>query len=301
MTTSAKWFLGILSALVLASVLLTALFVALLRTQRDSTELVASGTGDKVALVEVKGVIVDAADVVRQLKKYREDASVRAIVLRIDSPGGGVVASQEMYEELRKTRDGGTPVVASMGSLAASGGYYIACACSVIVANPGTLTGSIGVISEFLQLEEALAKLGVGMKTVKAGALKDAGNPARAMTPDDERYFQGLMDEVHVQFKDVVARERGIDPARLDSLADGRVYTGTQALAHGLVDTLGTYEDAIALAGSIAGIDGEPGVLRERRKRSWWEPMVEEVADGLSEVTHQLLVRPPLSYRFSAY
>jgi protease-4 len=261
--------------------------------------VVSSGSGDKVALIELRGVIVEASDVVRQLKKHRENDAVRAIVLRIDSPGGGVVPSQEIYEEVRKTRAAGMPVIASMGSLAASGGYYVACACSVIVANQGTLTGSIGVISEFLQLEEALGKLGVGVKTVKAGALKDAGNPARAMTPDDERYFQGLMDDVHAQFIAAVERERGLDHGLLLEIADGRVYTGVRAREIGLVDTIGTYEDAIALAGRIAGIEGTPSVLRERKRRSWWEPMVEDVAEGLGDAAGHLLLRPVLSYRFT--
>jgi protease IV len=299
MSKSAKWFLGILLFLSVVGVGFTILLISLFRGTPDRNEFVRSGSGDRVALVELQGVIVDAADIVRQIKKHREDRSVKAIVLRIDSPGGGVVPSQEMYEEVKKTRDGGKPVVASMGSLAASGGYYVAAGCSRLVANPGTLTGSIGVISEFLQLEDALGKLGVGVKTIKSGKLKDAGSPARKMTAEDEKYFQELMDDVHGQFIAVVERERNIEHEEVVALADGRVFTGAQALDLGLVDTLGTYEDAIAIAAQLGGIEGDPTVVRERKRRGWFNTMVEDVAESLTSAGNDLRNRSVLSYRFT--
>jgi len=175
MTSSTRWFLVILAVLALVAVLFAVVLVWALGGSDERTEVVTSGSGEKIAVVDIKGVITSSEEVVRQLKKYRGMSSVKAVLLRIDSPGGGVVASQEMYEEVRKTRDAGTPVVVSMGSLAASGGYYVACGASRIVANRGTLTGSIGVIAEFLQLQELLGKIGVDFKTIKSGKLKEPG------------------------------------------------------------------------------------------------------------------------------
>lgn len=297
MTKSAKWFLAVLLVLAAVAAGITLLFIALVSGSSEQTEVVRSGSGDRVALVELQGVITESAEIVRQLKKHRENSSVRAIVLRIESPGGAVVPSQEIYEEVRKTR-AAKPVVASMGSLAASGGYYVAAGCSVLMANPGTLTGSIGVISEFLQLQDALGKLGVGVKTVKSGKLKDAGSPARAMTAEDERYFQDLMDDVHEQFIAVVERERELPAEEVAALADGRVFTGRQALELGLVDTLGTYEEAIALAAAIGGIEGEPSVIRERKRRIWFDAVLESVTAGVARAAREVLDRPVLSYRF---
>jgi protease-4 len=208
------------------------------------------------------------------------------------------VASQEMYEEVRKTRDGGKPVIVSMGSLAASGGYYVAMGASRLVANRGTLTGSIGVISEFLQLRGALDKLGIDMKTIKSGKLKDAGSPVRKMTEEDQRYFQALMDDVHRQFIEVVARERKMTAEKTRELADGRVYTGEQAVGLGLVDTLGTYEDAVHIAAGIVGISGDPAIVKERKRQLWFESVLSDAGETLRDLKQELIDRPVLSYRF---
>jgi protease-4 len=300
MTKSTKWFLAILAFLALLAVGFTVLLVSLFNSvSTERTETVTVGSGGKLAVVELRGVITSSEDVVRQLKKYRDSRGVRGIVLHIESPGGGVVASQEMYEEVRKVRDGGKPVVVSMGALAASGGYYVACGATRLVANRGTLTGSIGVISEFLQLKNALDKLGIDMKTIKAGKLKDAGSPTKKMTEEDQQYFQALMDEVHDQFKEVVTRERHLSPAKVRALADGRVFTGEQAVALGLVDTIGTFEDAVHIAGALAGIEGEPAIVRERKRQAWFESMFGDAGDALRELKQELLDRPVLSYRFT--
>ena len=185
-----------------------------------------------------------------------------------------------------------------MGSVAASGGYYVSCGASRIVANPGTLTGSIGVISEFLQLEDALNKLGVGVKTIKSGKLKDAGSPTRKMNEADEKYFQDLMDNVHVQFIDVVSRERDISRDEAVALADGRVFTGVQALGLRLIDTLGTYQDAVTIAANMAGIAGEPSVVKERKRQSLFESIFGDVAETLTGIQHEILNRPVMSFRF---
>ena len=278
----------------------TVVIIALVSGSSDKTETVTVGSGDKVAVVDLKGVIASSDEVVRQMKKFRNNSSVRAIVLHIDSPGGGVVASQEMYEEVRAVRDGGKPVIVSMGSLAASGGYYVAVGGSYLVANRGTLTGSVGVISEFLQVKDALDKLGIGVKTIKAGKLKDAGSPMRAMNEDDQKYFQALMDDVHRQFIDVVARERKMDVEKVRELADGRVFTGEQALQLGLVDTLGTFEDAVRIAAVKVGIKGEPAIVRERKRQMWYESFFGDAGETLKDLKQELIDRPVLSYRFAA-
>ena len=229
-------------------------------------------TTDKVALIRVEGVILDSQDVVDQLKKYSKNASVKAIVLRIDSPGGAVVPSQEIYEEIGKLKaETKQKVVTSMGTVAASGGYYIAAASDKIVANPGTLTGSIGVILELASAKELLGKIGIKDETIKSGEKKDAGTFMRDMTPAEKEYLQKVIDDVHVQFIEAVAKGRGMRVEDVQPIADGSVYTGRQAKAIGLVDELGDLEDAIKLAGKLGRIEGEPKVITEEKKYSVWD------------------------------
>jgi protease IV len=299
MSKSTKWFLAILGIFLLTGVLFTVAIVSLVGTMGNRTETVTTGSGDKIGVVELQGVITSSEDFVRQVKKFREQSSIRAILIRIDSPGGGVVASQEMYEEVRKARESGKPVVVSMGALAASGGYYVACGASRLVANRGTLTGSIGVISEFLQLHDLLGKVGVDVKTIKAGKLKDAGSSTRVMTEADQKYFQALMDDVHRQFITVVQEERDLDSAEVRELADGRVFTGEQAVEAGLVDTIGTYEDAILITADLAGITGEPSLVRERKRQTWLESMTGEVTEQIRAASENLLTWPVMSFRFT--
>jgi len=303
MKSSTKWFIGIASVIIFIGIGMSILFVAFISSiVGDDVEVVTEGgRGEKIAVVELTGPIVSSEEVVKQFKKYREDRSIKSILFRIDSPGGGVVASQEIYDEVRKTRDGGKPVVVSMGALAASGGYYVACGATMIVANPGTLTGSIGVISQFMSVDSLLHKIGVTPNTIKSGKLKDAGSPFRPMTPEDRLYFQKLMDDVHRQFMDVVADERGIDRDTLATFADGRVFTGEQALDIGLVDTLGTYEDAIGVAAHLSHIKGAPTLIKERKRRaSLFERVFGEtrIPDFLG-LKDDLLNQPILQYRMT--
>jgi protease-4 len=298
MTKSGKWFLGILGFLALIVVGISILFYAILVVPAERTEVVAGGTGDKIAVVEVEGEIVSTEGLVRQLKKHRESRSIKGIVVRVNSPGGGVVPTQELYEETKKTRDSGKPVVVSMGSMAASGGYYVSCGGSRIVANPGSLTGGIGVISEFLQLQDALGKLGVGVKIIKSGTLKDAGSPVKKMTEEDRRYFQELINDAHQQFVRVVETARKLPHEKVATLADGRVYTGARALELGLVDTLGTYEDAIRIAAQLSGIRGEPTVVKERKRYSLWETLLGDAVQSVADLKQGIFQRPVLSYRF---
>jgi len=224
------------------------------------------GFGSGVGLVEVKGTIASSEETVRQINKYRDQKSIKAIVLRVESPGGGVAASQEIYQALWQAREQ-KPVICSMGEVAASGGYYIACACDTIVANPGTLTGSIGVIMEFINAEELIRKVGLRFEVVKAGEVKDIGSFSRRMTPAERAMLQTMLDDVHQQFMEAVAQGRGLDLEALKPYADGRVFTGRQALALGLVDTLGTLDDALAIAARMGGLKYPPRIIKERKRK----------------------------------
>ncbi|MGE5664791.1 MAG: signal peptide peptidase SppA, partial [Deltaproteobacteria bacterium] len=222
--------------------------------------------GPKVAILPINGLISDSEEPIRQLKEFAKDDSVKAIVVRINSPGGGVVPSQEIYEEIRKLK-GKKVVVASMGALAASGGYYIACAADRIYANPGTITGSIGVIMQFVNVKDLIEKIGVKGVVVKSGELKDAGSPLRDMTPEERQYLQGVIDNVHAQFVQAVADGRRLDVEAVRKIADGRIFSGEQAKALGLVDALGDQEDAVADAARMAKIEGEPRVVTPPKKK----------------------------------
>ena len=226
-------------------------------------------TEDRIALVRVEGVILDSQSTVTELKRFGENPSIKAIVLRIDSPGGGVVPSQEIYDAVQRVRNKHSKaVIASMGTVAASGGYYIAAATDRIMANPGTLTGSIGVIMETANVEGLLKKIGVEGIVVKSGKFKDVGSPLRKMTDEEQALLQSVMDDVHKQFIDAVAQGRAMEVSAVQALADGRIFTGRQAKEAKLVDELGNLEDAIQLAADLAGIEGEPKVVEPRRRFS---------------------------------
>ena len=224
---------------------------------------------DRIALIRIEGVILDAQETLGELKRFSENPSVKAIVLRIDSPGGGVVPSQEIYDAVRRVRTkSNKAVITSMGSVAASGGYYIAAATDRIVANPGTLTGSIGVIMETANIEGLLQKIGVEGVVVKSGKYKDVGSPLRKMSDEERGLMQGVMDDVHKQFIEAVAEGRSLELADVQALADGRIFSGRQAKEAKLVDELGNLDDAIQLAADVVGIEGEPRVVEQRRRFS---------------------------------
>ncbi len=240
-------------------------------------------TGDKVAVLPVTGLIADSESTIEQLRKFTKDDSVKAIVLRINSPGGGVGPSQEIYEEVRKLK-GKKVVVASMGALAASGGYYIACAAQKIYANPGTITGSIGVIMQFVNVKDLIEKIGLKGMVVKSGVFKDIGSPVRNMKPEERELLQGVIDNVHSQFIGAVAEGRKMDREKVAKIADGRIFSGEQAKALGLVDALGNLEDAVAEAGKLAKIEGEPRVVTPPKKKlSILELLKEEAISIIGE------------------
>jgi protease-4 len=232
--------------------------------------------------IEIKGAIVDATETVRQLKALEHNSQVKGILIRVDSPGGVTSPSHEIYEEIRRVRDGGMPIIVSMGSLAASGGYYVSAPATKIVANPQTLTGSIGVIMEFPVLKGMMDKLGVKVEVVKSRVHKDIGSPFRDMTDQDRELLQGVVADAYDQFVSIVSTERKIPEDSVRAFADGRIMTGRQALAFGLVDTLGTFEDAKRIAASLCGIEGEPRLIRpSRRLNSWVRDLLEGTAEGL--------------------
>lgn len=224
------------------------------------------GNTPGVGLVEVRGMITDSKEPIRQLRHFLKADQVKAVVLRVDSPGGVVGPSQEIYEEVRKLA-AKKKVVVSMGSLAASGGYYIATPATLIYANPGTITASIGVLIKFSNLEGLFSKLGVSSSTIKTGTYKDAGAPDRQLSAEDRAMFQSLINSTHEQFVRAVAEGRKLPIDEVRKIADGRVLSGEQAKEVKLVDKLGNLQDAIEEAGRLAGISGEPAVLLPPKKK----------------------------------
>ncbi len=237
--------------------------------------------GERIALVEIDGVISDDRELLEQLEDYRDDASVRGYVVSINSPGGVVGPSQSIYRELRRLREDGRPVVASIGGVGASGGYLVALAADSILALPGTLTGSIGVIMEVPNASELMDKVGVQVDVVKSSEHKDIGSPFRPMGEGDRALLDSLIQDVYGQFVETVAEERDLSREQVLAVADGRVISGRQAVALGLVDGIGNLTDAIAMAGRMAGLGSDPSVVRPR-----------EDAPTLLDV---LLARTPLS------
>jgi protease IV len=222
--------------------------------------------GEAVGVVEIVGAIIDSRRVVEQLKEFREEDNIKAIVLRIESPGGGVGPSQEIYREIRKA-SGEKKVIASMGAVAASGGYYVAAACDGIVANPGTITGSIGVIMGYTNIEALLEKIGLSPVVVKSGQFKDIGSPARPMSNEERNLLQELTQTIHSQFVADIAAGRNIEEAQVRAVADGRIFTGQDAMEYGFVDRLGNLQDAIQWAGELGGIEGKIETVYPEKER----------------------------------
>jgi len=220
---------------------------------------------EKIGIVEIKGIIAEAAPIIKQIKQYHKNKQVKAIILRINSPGGAVGPSQEIYVELRRVAKELT-VVASLDSVAASGGYYVACPAHKIVASPGTITGSIGVLMQFTNIQGLLDKIGLKGIVIKSGEYKDIGSPMRDMSPKEKRILQDLIDNVHEQFIQAVAESRMLSLENVRRISDGRIFSGQQAQALGLVDQMGNFHDAVRIAADIAGIKGEPTLIYPPRR-----------------------------------
>jgi protease-4 len=278
-------------------VLLVFFFSALLFIGRMTQQKSPFSFGDKITVVEIKGIITESTNIIEEMRRYGDDETVKAIILRIDSPGGGVGPSQEIHREVVKLKTK-KKVLTSMGSVAASGGYYIACASDLIVANPGTITGSIGVVMEFTNLEELLKKIGVKGIVLKGGEHKDIGSPFREMTPEEKRIMQDVIDNVHQQFIKAVAEGRKMEQSKVIPVADGRIFTGEQAKQFGLVDEMGNLEDTVDMAAKLVKIDGRPTVIYPKRKFTLWEMLAKEMASMVVETLHEKGIQ--LNYRVAS-
>jgi protease-4 len=250
--------------LTIMSSCLTLVFLGFVGLVHVSSKIMDTGFSDfpgdekgNIGIVEVVGPIISSKKIIEDIKTFRDNDDIKAIVIRIDSPGGGIGPSQEIYRELIKTRTQ-KKVITSMGSVAASGGYYVAAATQGIVANPGTITGSIGVIMEYANLMEIAKKIGISPVVIKSGEFKDMGSPLRELKENEKQIFQQLVDELHLQFVSDAAKARNMDISNMAKLADGRVYTGQKALTLKLVDRLGNLDDAVQWAGELAQIKGKP-------------------------------------------
>jgi len=239
--------------------------------------------GDRVALIRVEGPILDSKDTIDELKGHLKDPSIKAIIMRIDSPGGAVAPSQEIYEEVRKAVTK-KKIVVSMGSVAASGGYYIASPATRIVANPGTLTGSIGVIMEIPNFAGLMNKLGIKSEVVKSGRHKDIASVFRGIKKEDREILQNVLDNVHDQFILAVAEGRKMLLEDVRKIADGRIFTGEQALKIGLIDEIGNLEDAVKVAGKLSGIKGEPEVISKKERFSFTDLLKGSIPKELTDV-----------------
>lgn len=273
----------VIAGVVLGVVALSLVLAAALRPGDRVAAGTAGGKGE-VGILYIDGPIMSgrdagglfgarrgSEDIAASLREAARDPQLKAVVIRLNSPGGTAAAAQEISAEVERLKQSGKKVVASMGDTAASGAYWIAAGADRIVANPGTLTGSIGVIIQYYNLQGLYGKIGVDTETFKSGPHKDMGSPSRPVTPEERNIFQSMIDDIYNQFVDVVARGRHKDAAEIRPLADGRIFTGRQAKELGLVDRLGDFHDAVLLAGELAGIPGEPTVVELGPKNVWQE------------------------------
>ncbi len=239
-----------------------------------------------IAVVDIKGVIVSAEKIAGQLTKYRQRSNIKGMIIRIDSPGGGSAAFQEIYREIRRVRESGIPVIASIASVGASGGYYAALGATKIMANPGSIVGSIGVIVDFPVAVELLNKIGIDVQTVKSGQYKDIGSPYKKFTPEDEKQLDFVVQDIFDQFVTTIADERGILKKELLKISDGRIFTGSQAKELSLIDTLGTFEDAVLMIAEMAGIQGRPKlVFSQKQKKTLFDLLFSDIEEVISLIT----------------
>jgi len=262
----------------------------------STTDWFSFARGEKVAVLPINGMIIDSEGTIEHFKEFAKDDSIKAIVLRLNTPGGGVGPSQEIYEEVRKVR-GKKVIVVSMGAVAASGGYLIACAADKIFANPGTITGSIGVIMKFVNMEDLTEKIGLRGFVVKSGEFKDIGSPIRKMKPEERQLLQSVIDNVHSQFINSVVEGRKLARDDVLAIADGRIFSGEQAKELGLVDRLGNLEDAVAEAGIMAKIEGEPRVVTPPKKKF---SIFELLRDEAERIIYEKLTRTQIRLDYMA-
>ena len=282
------FFILIFTTVVATAMILMA-FLVTLSTRDTEFEF-----GEKVGVIEINGIIADSKNILNHLKRFREDNAIKAIVVRVDSPGGAVGPSQEIFREIRKT-SATKKVVASMGTIATSGGYYIAAGANGIVANPGTITGSIGVIMGFTNYEELLQKIGLVPIVIKSGEYKDIGSPVREMKPEEKKILQEFAKKIHRQFIKDIVDGRKMDMEKVESLADGRIFTGQESKKFGLVDRLGNLEDAIEWAGELGGIKGKIATVYAKEKNF---SLLRYITDSSAGTLLKHILDPKLSADF---
>jgi len=270
---------AIITAVILVSLLILFAFSVKIAATIIGSGDVALSDKEGVGLIEVKGMILDSKETIRQLRYFLKKEGVKTVVLRVDSPGGIVAPSQEIYAEVKKFA-AKKKIIVSMGSLAASGGYYISAPATMIYANPGTITASIGVILKLSNIESLMDKIGIKSYTLKTGKFKDSGSPLRQFSPEDRAMLQSVIDNTHEQFVKAVADGRKLPIEDVRAIADGRILSGEQAMQHKLVDRLGTLQDAIEEAGKLAGISGEPEQLLPPKKKVNYLDLLVEGAEG---------------------
>ena len=256
------------------------------------------GFSDKIGVIEISGELSDCGDILQQLREFKKNKNIKAVILRIDSPGGGVGASQEIYREITKVTET-KKVIVSMGDTAASGGYYIASAGDVIVANPGTITGSIGVIMSYIRIDELSKKLGFTLEVIKSGEFKDTGSPYRELTEREKDLMNSVVLNIQEQFIKAVAEGRNLPVEKVRDIADGRILSGEMAMELGLVDQLGNFWDAVAVAAELSGIEGEPIlVYPETPKLRLWDIIFQSASKALFK-SFSDNIRPVIEYRWN--
>jgi len=279
----------LITAFLILGVICSVFFVLVFAISYFGEEFSFGLGGDRIGVVKIEGTILESDSIIERIIKFRKSESVKAVILRINSPGGIVAPPQEIYEEVKKTREV-KKVIVSVESVAASGGYYIACAADTIVANPGTIVGSIGVMIPLENIAELLSKVGVSSTVIKSGKYKDIGSMTRAITKDEEAVLQELIDDTYNQFVDIVADGRGLTREQVLEIADGRVFTGAQALKLGLIDKLGNLQDTIDLAADMVGIEGEPKVIYPKKKKpSLLDFVFEGIAQSVSRIVEKVV------------
>lgn len=256
------------------------------------------GFSDKIGVIEITGELSDCGDILEQLIDFNKNKNIKAIILRIDSPGGGVGTSQEIYREITKVTET-KKVIVSMGDTAASGGYYIASAGDVIVANPGTITGSIGVIMSYIRIDELSKKLGFTLEVIKSGEFKDTGSPYRELTEREKDLMNSVVLNIQEQFIKAVAEGRNLQVEKVREIADGRILSGEMAMELGLVDQLGNFWDAVAVAAELSGIEGEPIlVYPEKPKLRFWDVIFQSASRALFKSFSDNII-PVIEYRWN--
>lgn len=272
-------------------------FIGMLSGESD---LGFGSMGGDVGVIELYGIINEESGrkAIEQIDRWADNDAIKALVIHINSPGGGVAITQEIYDAVLRAREE-KPVVAAMASIAASGGYYVACASDMIVANPGTLTGSIGVIFQYYTAEDLMEKIGIRSEVVKKGKVKDVGSLSRDMNEAEESMLQAAVNDTYAQFVEVVAEARNMEQDLVRTYADGSIYTGSQACMSGLVDTLGGLNEAVLIAAKMAGLEGKPEIIRpyERKRLSVWD-LMGNVLGGIDQHLQQGLDGPQLMYLY---